>query len=163
MTRAAPLLFSAAVLLSSCSTDSVNGPFDFAGACDVFDVTDITSDTDPDTVVRYEVLANCDMGSEIGETGAVIDFKVTSNATNNTLVITGESFYSTSQTDILVGEIAGTGIQVNPENFTFTATETYDGGTGDFDDIVGTGSITDGSITITAPGSGGWTVTGAID
>ncbi len=163
MTRAAPLLFSAVVMLSSCSTDSVNGPFDFAGACDVFDVTDTTLDTDPATVARYEVLANCDMGSEIGETGGVIDFVVTSNASDNTLVITGESFYSTSQTDILVGDIAGTGVQVDLETFTFTATETYDGGFGDFDDVVGTGNITGGTLTVTAPGSGGWTVTGAIE
>ncbi len=63
------------------------------------------------------------MGSEIGEVGAVIDYVVTSNTTNNTLVITGDSFYSTSQTDIMVGAITGTGTQVNPTTFNFVGTE----------------------------------------
>ncbi len=163
MNRAVTLVCAAAVLLGSCSNDTINGPFEFAGTCDVFDVTDTTLDTDPATVARYEALANCDMGSEIGKTGGVIDFKVTSNATDSTLIITGESFYSTSRTDILVGEIAGTGVQVSPATFTFPATETYQGGAGDFDDIFGTGRMTGGTLTVTAPGSGGWTVTGAID
>lgn len=163
MNRAALLVLSSVVLLASCSNDDLNGPFTFSGSCDVFDVTDITLDTDPANVSRFEVLANCNMGSEIGEVGGVIDYIVTSNASNNTLVISGQSFYSTSQTDIMVGEITGTGTQVNPTTFNFVGTESYEGGTGDFDDIFGTGQITGGTLTITAPGSGGWTVVGAID
>ena len=163
MTRAALLVLSFAVLLSSCSNDEVNGPFQFAGSCDVIQVTDITLDTDPATVARFEALANCDMGSEIGDVGAVVDFVVTSNDTDNTLVITGDSFYSASQTDILVAAFEGTGTQVSATTFSFTATETYEGGTNDFDDIFGTGEISGGTLTITAPGSGGWTVVGAID
>ena len=163
MTRAALLVLSFAVLLSSCSNDKVNGPFQFAGSCDVIEVTDITLDTDLATVARFEALANCDMGSEIGDVGAVVDFVVTSNDTDNTLVITGDSFYSASQTDILVAAFEGTGTQVSATTFSFTATETYEGGTNDFDDIFGTGEISGGTLTITAPGSGGWTVVGAID
>lgn len=163
MNRAAPLVLTAAVFLNSCSGDSLNGPFDFSGSCDVFDVTDTTLETDPATVTRYEVLANCGMGSEIGETGAVVDFVVTSNPDNNALVITWQAFYSTSQTDIMVASFEGTGTQVSTSTFSFTGTETYEGGTNDFDDIFGTGDISGGTLTITNPGSGGWTVVGQIN
>ncbi len=163
MNRGALLVLSSVVLLSSCSNDKINGPFDFAGSCDVFEVTDITLDTDPATVARFEARADCNMGSEIGSVGAVVDFVVTSNVTDNSLVITAESFYSASQTDILVASFEGTGTQVNATTFSFQGTETYEGGTNDFDDIFGTGEISGGTLTITAPGSGGWTVVGAIN
>ena len=163
MNRAPLLVLASVALLASCSNDDLNGPFTFSGSCDVFDVTDITLDTDPANVSRFEVLANCNMGSEIGEVGGVIDYVVTSNSSNNTLVITGDSFYSTSQTDIMVGQITGTGTQVNPTTFSFVGTESYEGGTGDFDDIFGTGEITGGTLTYHHTGSGGWTVVGAID
>jgi len=163
MIRAALLVLSSAVLLSSCSNDKINGPFTFAGSCVVFKITDTTLDTDPNTVTRLEAVANCNMGSEIGKVGAVIDFIITSNTANSTLAITGDSFYSTSQTDIMVGQITGTGTQVNAATLNFTGTEAYQGGTGDFNDIFGTGDITAGTLTITAPGSGGWTVVGAIN
>lgn len=162
MNRAALHVLTSAVLLSSCSNDDINGPFSFSGSCDVIDVTDTTLDTDPASVSRFEVFANCDMGSVIGETGAIVDYVVTSNSTDNTLVVTGEGFYSTSQTDVLVSTIEGTGTVVSASTFNFTATETYNGGTNDFDDIFGTGQISGGVITVTAPGSGGWTVVGQI-
>jgi hypothetical protein len=161
MNRAALLVLSAA-LLSSCSNDDTNGPFDFAGSCDVFEVNDTTLDTDPATVARYEVLADCEMGSEIGSTGAIVDFIITANDVDNSIIVTGQGFYSASQTDILVSEIEGTGTIVSPGTFNFTASESYEGGTNDFDDIFGTGEITGGTITITDPGSGGWTVVGSI-
>ncbi len=163
MNRAALLVLSSVVLLNSCSNDDLNGPFTFTGSCDVFEVTNITLDTDPAAVERFEALANCNLGSEIGEVGGIIDFVVTSNASNNTLVITGESFYSTSETDILVGQISGAGVQVSATTINFTGTETYEGGTGDFDDIFGTGNLTGGVLTLSAPGSGGWTVIGAME
>ncbi|MBP2648737.1 MAG: hypothetical protein H6Q77_2361 [Gemmatimonadetes bacterium] len=163
MNRAALLVLASAVLLASCSNDKINGPFQFAGSCDVFEVTDVTLDTDPANVSRLEAVANCSMGSEIGDVGAVVDFVVTSNTTDNTLVIAAESFYSASQTDILVGAFEGTGTQVSATTINFSGTETYDGGTNDFDDIFGTGEISGGVLTLTAPGSGGWTVVGAID
>jgi len=162
MNRAALFVLSTAVLLSSCSNDDTNGPFTFAGSCDVFDVEDITQDTDPANVVRLEVTADCNMGSEIGETGAIVDFVLTSNTEDNSLIVTGEGFYSASQTDILVSTFEGTGTAVSASTFNFTATESYEGGTNDFDDIFGTGEMTGGTITITAPGSGGWTVAGSI-
>jgi len=162
MNRAALFVLSTAVLLSSCSNDKINGPFSFSGSCDVFKVTDTTLDTDPANVSRFEVVANCGMGSDIGETGAIVDFVVTSNVDDNSLIVTGQGFYSTSQTDILVSEIDGTGTTVSTSTFNFTATESYQGGTNDFDDIFGSGEITGGTITVTAPGSGGWTVVGAI-
>ena len=77
-------------------------------------------------------------------------------------IVTGEGFYSASQTDILVSTFEGTGTAVSASTFNFTATESYEGGTNDFDDIFGTGEMTGGTITITAPGSGGWTVAGSI-
>jgi len=163
MNRAALLVLSSVILLSSCSNDKINGPFDFAGSCDVFEVTDITLDTDPANVTRLEATADCNMGSEIGSVGAVVDFVVTSNETDNSLVITAGSFYSASQTDILVASFEGTGTQVSATTFSFLGTETYEGGTNDFDDIFGTGEISGGTLTITAPGSGGWTVVGAIN
>ena len=162
MNRAALFVLSTAVLLSSCSNDDTNGPFTFAGSCDVFDVQDNTLDTDPANVVRLEVTADCDMGSEIGETGAILDFVITSNSEDNTLIVTGQGFYSGSQTDILVSQFEGTGSRVSLNTFNFVASEEYDGGTNDFDDLFGTGEMTGGTITITAPGSGGWTVTGSI-
>jgi len=116
----------------------------------------------PANVVRLEVTANCNMGSEIGETGAIVDFVLTSNPDDNSLIVTGEGFYSASQTDILVSEIEGTGTIVSASTFNFSANESYDGGTNDFDDLFGSGEITGGTITITAPGSGGWTVQGDI-
>ena len=163
MTRAALLVLSSAILLSSCSNDDVNGPFQFTGTCDVIEVTDVTLDTDPATVARFEALANCNMGSEIGEVGAVVDYVVTSNTANNSLVITAQSFYSASQTDILTAEFEGTGTQVSATTINFAGVETYEGGTNDFDDIFGSAEISGGTLTITAPGSGGWTVVGAIE
>ena len=162
MNRAALLVLVSAAFLSSCSNDDINGPFDFAGSCDVFDVADQTLDTDPANVARYEATADCDLGSEIGTVGAIIDFVVTSNSTDNSLVISWQSFYSASQTDIMVAEFEGTGTQVNASTFTFQGTETYDGGTNDFDDIFGTGEVSSGTLTTTAPGSGGWNVVGQI-
>ena len=162
MNRAALFVLSTAVLLSSCSNDDTNGPFQFAGSCDVFNVEDTTLETDPANVTRLEVTADCDMGSEIGETGAIVDFVLTSNDTDNTLIVTGQGYYSASDTDILVSQFEGTGTVVSASTFNFVATEEYDGGTNDFDDIFGTGEMTGGTITVTAPGSGGWTVTGDI-
>ena len=162
MNRAALFVLSTAVLLSSCSNDDTNGPFSFSGSCDVFDVEDTTLDTDPANVSRFEVTANCNMGSEIGTTGAVVDFVITANDVDNSIIVTGQGFYSASQTDILVSEIEGTGTMVSPSTFNFSANESYDGGTNDFDDLFGSGEITGGTITITAPGSGGWTVQGDI-
>ena len=162
MNRAALFVLSAAVLLSSCSTDDTNGPFSFSGSCDVFNVEDTTLETDPSTVSRFEVTANCNMGSEIGETGAIVDFIVTANDVDNSIIVTGQGFYSASQTDILVSEIKGTGTIVSDDTFNFSADEEYEGGTNDFDDIFGAGAITGGTITITPPGSGGWTVQGDI-
>ncbi len=163
MSRATMLMLSSAVLLGSCSSDSTNGPFDFAGSCSVFDVTDITEDTDPVTVTRLEALADCNMGSDIGTVGAVVDFVITSNEVDNSLAITWQAFYSASQTDILVAEMTGTGTQVSASSITFTGVETYEGGTNDFDDIFGEADISGGTLTVTAPGSGGWTMVGAID
>jgi hypothetical protein len=162
MNRAALLVLSTAALLSSCSNDKTNGPFDFAGSCDVFKVEDTTLDTDPANVSRFEVTADCEMGSEIGSTGAVVDLVVTANDVDNNIIVTGQGFYSASQTDILVSTIEGTGTIVSPSTFNFTASESYEGGTNDFDDLFGTGEITGGTLTITAPGSGGWTVVGSI-
>lgn len=162
MNRAALFVLSTAVLLSSCSNDSTNGPFSFAGSCDVFKVEDITLDTDPANVSRLEVTADCEMGSEIGSTGAIVDFVITANDVDNSIIVTGEGFYSASQTDIMVSTIQGTGTIVSTSTFNFTATESYEGGTNDFDDLFGTGQITGGTITITNPGSGGWTVVGSI-
>ena len=162
MNRAALFVLSSAVLLSSCSNDDTNGPFSFSGSCDVFKVENTTLDTDPEFVSRFEVTANCDMGSEIGETGAIVDFRITGNDVDNTIIVTGEGFYSASQTDILVSTFEGTGTIVSNDTFNFTATESYEGGTNDFDDLFGTGQMAGGVITITAPGSGGWTVTGNI-
>jgi hypothetical protein len=53
--------------------------------------------------------------------------------------------------------------QESTTTFNFIGTETCEGGTGDFDDIFGTGDITGGTLTITAPGSGGWAVAGIVD
>ena len=162
MKRAALFVLSTVVFLSACSNDKVNGPFSFSGSCDVFKVTDQTLDTDPANVSRFEVLANCDMGSEIGETGAVVDYVITANDEDNTIIITAESFYSGSQTDIMVATFEGTGTIVSPSTFNFSGTESYQGGTNDFDDLFGTGEISGGTLTITSPGSGGWTVVGSI-
>ena len=161
MTRAALLVLSAA-MLSSCSNDDTNGPFSFSGSCDVFDVEDTTLDTDPANVSRFQVTADCEMGSEIGSTGAIVDFIITANDVDNSIIVTGQGFYSASQTDILVSEIEGTGTIVSASTFNFSASESYEGGTNDFDDLFGDGEITGGTITITAPGSGGWTVQGSI-
>ena len=120
------------------------------------------SDTDQANVSRFEVLADCEMGSEIGSTGAIVDFIVTANDVDNSIIVTGQGFYSASQTDILVSQIEGTGTIVSASTFNFTASESYEGGTNDFDDVFGDGEITGGTITITAPGSGGWTVQGSI-
>jgi hypothetical protein len=163
MNKTALLVLTSAAFLNSCSNDDLNGPFDFAGSCDVFDVEDTTLDTDPATVSRFEILANCDMGSEIGETGAVVDMVVTSNDVDNTLAMSWQAFYNASQTDIMVASFEGTGTSVSPTTFNFSGTESYDGGTNDFDDIFGSGEISGGTLTITAPGSGGWTVVGQID
>ena len=165
MTRAALLVLSSAILLSSCSNDDVNGPFQFTGTCDVIEVTDVTLDTDPATVARFEALANCNMGPEIGEVGAVVDYVVTSNTANNSLVITAQSFYSASQTDILTAEFEGTGTQVSATTINFAGVET--GVEGRHQrlrrHLLGSAEISGGTLTITAPGSGGWTVVGAIE
>ena len=161
MTRAALLVLSAA-MLSSCSNDDTNGPFSFSGSCDVFDVEDTTLDTDPANVSRFQVTADCEMGSEIGSTGAIVDFIITANDVDNSIIVTGQGFYSASQTDILVSEIEGTGTIVSQTTFNFSAGESYEGGTNDFDDLFGDGEITGGTITVTDPGSGGWTVQGSI-
>jgi hypothetical protein len=163
MNRAALLVLTSAVFLNSCSSDDLNGPFDFAGSCDVFSVEETTLATDPATVARFEILANCDMGSEIGETGAVVDMVVASNDQDNTLNIGWQAFYSTSQTDIMVASFVGTGTTVSASTFNFSGTETYEGGTNDFDDIFGSAEISGGTLTITNPGSGGWTMVGQID
>lgn len=162
MNRAALLVLTSAVFLNSCSNDDLNGPFDFSGTCDVFSVEDTTLDTDPAAVSRFEILANCDMGSEIGETGAVVDMVVTSNDQDNTLAIDWQAFYSTSQTDIMVASFEGTGTTVSASTFTFSGTETYEGGTNDFDDIFGSSEISGGTLTTTT-NSGGWTMVGQID
>ncbi len=55
MNRAALLVLSSVTVLASCSNDDLNGPFTFSGSCDVIEVTNVTLDTDPATVVRFEV------------------------------------------------------------------------------------------------------------
>lgn len=163
MNRAALLVLSSAVFLSSCSNNEVTGPFQFSGSCDVFQVTDITLDTDPATVARFEVVADCDMGSEIGMTGTVFDFVITSNDTDNSLIVTGGGFYSTSQTDILVSSFDGVGTQVSASTINFEGDETYEGGFGDFENTFGSAEISGGVLTITSPGNGGWTVVGEVE
>jgi hypothetical protein len=163
MNRASLLVLASAAFLSSCTDNAVTGPFTFSGSCDVFDFLDTTLETDPLGVRRLEVTADCDMGSEIGMTGTIFDFVITSNSNDNTLLISGQSFYSTSQTDILVGEFEGTGTTVSQTTFNFEGAEVYGGGVGDFENTTGSSEISGGVITITAPGSGGWTVVGQID
>ena len=133
-------LVASAFTLSACGGNGRGVTFD--GNCTT-ELTVLTRESDPPGSARLGMIATCDFGTVFGQlTGASEPYLSPPNA-SGAFSISGQMTYTDESGDRLFVSWAGSG-QYNEARtaFTYTASETYGNGTGDFTGSAGNGEIT---------------------
>ena len=140
-------LSAAAFMISACGGGGRAVTFD--GNCTTeFTILEPQSN-DPAGSLRLAMLATCDFGTQFGTLIGESEPYLSPPNASGVFSISGQMKYTDESGDILQVGWAGSG-QYNEARtaFTFTATETYGNGTGDFAGSAGNGELTgDGDLT----------------
>ncbi len=139
--------------LVACGDDSSDN-IAFDGGCEFTYTTEPPEVGDPATRTRLLILSTCNYG-DLGMFNGVTNMTSDDNG-DGTADWTGESLYTASSGDQLGASFTGTATFTGEDAGEFDGTETYQGGTGIYEDTTGDADVV-GSF---SGGSGSTTVDG---
>lgn len=141
--------------LVACGDDASDS-IAFDGGCEFTYVTEPPQEGDPLNRTRLLITSDCNYG-DLGDFTAVTNMISDDNG-DGTADWSGEVLYTASSGDQLGGRFVGTATFTGEDAGNFDGTETYDGGTGIYEDTTGDADVV-GSF---AAGSGTTTVDGQV-